>query len=204
MVGTADRRDRGVAIATVLVLQALVASWLYRGGVSAPAAAGVDDVLQIEFITRSAPRAARAPRAAPRGRPFAISAPTEGRLHAAVDAPEPLSPARSAMPSVPQPPRAVLDLHVPESPPTLAPRDPLRRRVSVDTASTHFDADWAPAGNVLEQAAFRSRVAGFALHAFGGPPRHCTESERRRRVPDCLPLTAQEDEDERLRRSLDP
>jgi hypothetical protein len=187
-----------------LVLEALVTWWVCCGRLSTSSAPSVDDALQVEFIVRIAPREKPAARATGRRRADVTSARTGDRSHASSEGGALPSAPTSVIPSGPSPPPPVFDLHVPERLPTLAPRDPLRRHASMDAASTRFDAHWAPAGNVLEQAAFRSPAAGIAIHAFGGPPRRCTEIERRRRRPDCLPLTGQGDEDERLRRSLDP
>jgi hypothetical protein len=201
-----NARDRVVAWAFVVALQGLVVWWLLRHGTSGLTEPYTDDALQIELIARSPmkPNARPTPSARSRGR---------GHDRAAVSRSMPRAQptgeradnmpalALSALPSVPRP---SMDLHPADVPLTLAPRDPLRRRVPLDAAATRFEAHWAPAGNALDQAAFRSRAAGLALHAFGGPSRHCTEIERRRRLPDCLPLTGEEEENERLRRSLDP
>ena len=202
MYGTHDGRDRAVAWAAVLVTQGMIAAWLLRDGLPPPIAPASDDALQIELIRRKvSTRAATTVSTAVRV-PSARSRTEVGEAASSTSNVRAQRGGHSA--AVVSIGPVPLDLHVPEPAPTFAPRDPFARRASRDAQATRFEAHWAPAGNALDQAAFRSRAAAIVLHAFGGPSRHCDESERRRRLPDCLPLTAQEEEDERLRRSLDP
>lgn len=105
------------------------------------------------------------------------------------------------------PRHAVLDLTV-RDPAPLQPRardaqEWLERKRVMDPRTTRFEKAWVPAGNALEQARFRSPAVNAALGLFGGPPRRCSEVERRLRVADCLPLDADDGEAEALRRTID-
>lgn len=198
-----DGRDRAVAWAAVVALQGLVAVWLLRDGVPPDDQMQADDALQIEFISRSTPTMVTAVAPASRTHSRETSA-----THRAAGIPVDVSrrrpqAQRQAVDDAVGAAPATFDLRVPEAAVVVAHADPLQRRAALDHRATRFESSWAPSGNVLDAAAFRSRAAALALHAFGGPPRHCDEIERRRRVANCLPLGGEEAEDERLRRSLD-
>lgn len=80
------------------------------------------------------------------------------------------------------------DLHVHPNVALLPVRtEPFQRTPALEPQTTRFEAAWAPQADALQTASWRHPVLGVALHAFGGPPRHCTEVERRLLGPNCLP-----------------
>ena len=158
-----------------------------------------DDVLEVRFIRRNAPVAVL-PRQRNSATPVAPgiastrrSQEVELRDDAPVSASASTSTASTAQAARP------LDLSV-RLPPVdprataTAPEDRpwLHRDRALDPRTTRFERSWVRAGNALEQAGFRSAAVGVALGAFGGPPKRCTEVERRLREINCLPLDADE------------
>lgn len=191
----------GVVLAHVLLVHALIA-WRPSAG-RAGATAETSDAIDVVFVSRRsrvAVPAAAVVRSAEAGshrtsrRTFTT---TPGdRERAAGVAVREHAPARA---------RAPLDLtlRVPQSSPSSGADDWLERRAALDSGKTRFDGAWVRDGTALEQAGQRSRVVGALLGAFGGPPRRCTEVERRLRGINCLPLHGGEEADEHLRRALD-
>ena len=198
--GHADRRDAAAAWFAVLVVQVITAAWLAR--LHLPIDAGNEaDALIIEFVRRPEVHAAPArgvlPRAHVEREAAGREVPGSRRYESEVSD-------RKAQPQ-PAASNAPLDLHVPVQDPLPAPnRAAFERASPIETRGTRFDAVWAPDADALRQAAFRSPAVGVVTGLFGGPPRRCSEVERRLRKANCLPLHGQEAEDERLRRGLDP
>ena len=198
-------RDRwwfpAIAWLVVAIVHTLVGVWLARP-VTTPRASADDDVaLQIEFIQRPEAREQRQRRLVEvltrtqhGGRQSRRSA---AQAPASADGEHPAVAGQRAAES------AVIDLRPPEPHAPFQPRDPFERRAPIDARRTRFEQAWVPAGDALQQARFRSKAVGTALGLFGGPPRHCSEIERRLRRPDCLPLHGQDAQDEALRRSVD-
>jgi len=101
---------------------------------------------------------------------------------------------------------AGLDLRVPvvfAAPRPRPARGAFERPPALEVERTRFATAWVPEGDALRQASFHSAAVGVLTGAFGGPPRRCSEIERRLRKPDCLPLHGVEDDDEATRRRLD-
>lgn len=197
-------RDTGFAWMVVLLVHASIATWLLRLQWPVAVSRGEDEALQVEFIHR--PRLAPASRAgATAARPrVARAAPLRpersARSSLVVEAPPSTAGANASRNGL-EPPRAgrALDLRLPDAPVPAATPDPFERKALMEPRGTRFERVWAPAGNALDQARFRSKLVGGALGLFGGPPRRCGEIERRLRKPDCLALHGQEAEDEVLR-----
>jgi hypothetical protein len=200
-----DRSDRVAALAATLLAHVLIVALITpmrsRGPASAP-----DEVLPVEFVPRrervsSAPVKAAEPRRSKEPTLDGDEAETSRTRvplgHANASAPLPSTNASET--------RQPLDLtvHDPTAHPT-TPRDAFARPAPLESKPTRFAQAWVPDGTAIEQTRFRSPAAAVALGLFGGPPRRCTEVERRLRMPDCLPLHGQEADDEALRRSLDP
>lgn len=196
---TGGDRDGTIALVLTIAVNAALAFAILQLRPGKPAAPAADDAIRIEFITR--PRAARpeqdralAPEPA-RASSSTAQPPRWMRTRRAAgdDVDTSLSPKHDA---------PALDLHVREHPPAplFQPRDAFARRPVIDARRTRFQHAWAPAGNVLDQARFRSKSAAVVLGLFGGPPRRCSEVERRLRKPDCLPASADEIDDEILQR----
>ncbi len=200
-------RDRVVAVVATIVLQLALGAAVLRlkPAVSTASASKWDDAIRVEFIRRTT-----APQTATRDTPRLPVGATVARTVAVVpkSAASPLrdTPADARDDSSSTGP-AALDLHVRErssSSTRVDTRDVFERRPGVDARRTRFEHAWAPSGNVLEQARFRSKAAGVALGLFGGPPRKCTEVERRLRKPDCISLHGQELDDELARTGGEP
>lgn len=193
-----DNADRFVSAILAVALSGAATWWLLRisfeGGDEAVDAAN-ETPLQIEFLTRPiAPRAQL---------PLATRdvQPKRARLAATAVFAGEATPSRSprsqlAGTSAPHGGNAELtdavspslDLHVhPDT--VVIPRrtGPLDRARKLDPRTTRFEAAWAPQTDALQTAGWRHPMLNVALHAFGGPPRHCSEVERRLLKPDCLP-----------------
>lgn len=203
-----DRKGSAIAWLVVAAIHIAAGVWLLRMR-PLPEASTIDVVLQVEFVGRvrtAAPTVRptmRSPSAAANVMPDTRTStqervkpgPTlqvERSLAATADS-------RAASSALQRP----LDLRLPDAGPVVAPRDPLRRAPALDARGTRFARAWVPDGNAMEQAAFRSPAVAVAMGLFGGPPKKCTEVERRLRVANCLPLHGQEADDELLRRELD-
>ncbi|MFZ5656858.1 MAG: hypothetical protein ACOY37_07365 [Pseudomonadota bacterium] len=165
------------------------------------------DAIDVEFIRRTAPArlpmpGAESARVARGTQPRAGAIETTASSDAGdAGAARSVAPAASAIegPHAPRP----LDLSLPPAAHEARTRRAFERAFSIDVRPTRFERHWVPDGNALEQASFRSPVVAAALGLFGGPPRRCSEVERRLRRADCLPLRGQEAEDEALLRRLD-
>ena len=203
-----DGAASAVAWATVIALHAVVFAWLTRAPVFSPGSNTDDDALRVEFIVRPAER----PSLRGQGRDVATQR-TARRprdlVTAGTDAPPTVAsiraraqPFANAAAAATDGARNRLDLRVPEGPVRIA-KDPFAREAAIEVRGTRFERAWAPDGDVLVQARFRSRAARIALGLFGGPPRRCDEVDRRLRKPDCLALSADEEEAERLRRAIE-
>lgn len=195
-------RDRALALGVALLVEAAALAWFASLKLDgrADVRSGADG-LQVVFVRRIASsREAVASKASGplRRRPTAVP------LGVGANARKAPGGAGMSVEPVAAPPRP-LDLHVPESAlsPPAARADAFDRPPALETRTTRFERAWMPAGNALEQASFRSAVVRGALGLFGGPPRRCSEVERRLRKINCLPLHGQEQEDEVLRRSVD-
>ena len=198
--GRGDRRDAAAAWIVVLAVQAMTAAWLVR--LHPPIDTGDEaDALIIEFVRRPEVHASAARAVSPRAHVAHEQAAREipGRRRRVADVPE-----RNAEPE-PEAAKAPLDLNIPvqDSLPARN-RDAFDRASPIEPRRTRFDAVWVPDADALRQAAFRSPAVGVVTDLFGGPPRRCSEVERRLRKANCLPLHGQEAEDERLRRGLNP
>ncbi|TZF89842.1 hypothetical protein [Cognatilysobacter lacus] len=200
-----DRRESAVVWSIVFLLQAALV-WLVLRipaplGIAAP-----DDALVVEFIARSVATiehstTRRERRPARRGLAYGVSARLDRATRVAPGAPDAhVSPDAGVAADAP------LDLRLPPGavPVPRLRRDSFARAAPIEAQPTRFATAWVPEGNALRQASFHHVIVAGALIAFGGPPRHCSEVERRLRKANCLPLDGQDDDDEALRRSLDP
>lgn len=191
----------GVVLAHVLLVHALIA-WRPSAG-RAGATAETSDAIDVVFVSRRSRMAVPAADGAPpaeagnrrAGRRTFTATPGDRERAAGV----------AVLEHAPLGARAPLDLTVPvpQSPTPTGADDWLERPAALDSRKTRFDRAWVRDGTALEQAGQRSRVVGALLGAFGGPPRRCTEVERRLRGINCLPLHGGEEADEHLRRALD-
>jgi hypothetical protein len=207
------RRERNIQAVVVLAVAALHVTGVYmlarldaaawRRAVERDGEAPLD----VEFVRVPA----RAFSASPAGGVASVAAGRRLRMPTKVRARAPTAGNARARPAVApaEASRAAagrLDLTLRHPTVPAGERDPdtwLQRVPALDPRTTRFDAAWVPAGSAPEQARFRSRAARVALGLFGGPPRRCSESERRLRMPACLPLHADELDAENLRRSVD-
>lgn len=202
-----DDRDRVVAVVATIVLQLALglAVLQLKPTVSTASASRRDDAIRVEFIRRTtAPQTATrdTPRL-PVGAAVARTAAVASKSAASTSKDAPADARNQSSSTGP----AALDLHVREpssSSTRFDSRDVFTRSPGVDARRTRFEHAWAPSGNVLEQARFRSKAAGVALGLFGGPPRKCSEVERRLRKPDCISLHGQEFDDELARTGGEP
>lgn len=189
-------RQRGLVLASVLLLHVAIAYWLigFRIAPHSTQDSGATPLL-VTFIRRpgnsmqEGVRRDPLPVTMPRRPPklMMTNASSEGSAAHITRPVEPLP--KRASPKAPLP--ATLDLHVREDerfqrisavPPGLH-REPERYTALV---RTRFARAWVPQGNALRSAGWRNPVLGLALGAFGGPPVHCSEVERRLRKPNCL------------------
>lgn len=196
-------RERVVAWGIVALVHLAIGEWLLHWRTAGDSIV-IDEALQVEFVVRRASARAvpdfkgvRRQRAERVGRAQVVQAPRDaaGPSRPALDA--------TAQHEVDPGDARTLDLRVPEGEPPPVVLDPLQRAPALEFTDTRFSHAWVPAGNALQQAGFRSRAVGVALAAFGGPPRRCTEIERRLRRPNCLQLHGQEADDEALRAAAD-
>jgi hypothetical protein len=206
------QRQEGRVKAYVALLVLATHAWLLHGmlqmrvdpWIAAPKQAVVDASLAVEFVfrRRSAAPVDRAPSTGGDAEPLSArraashAAGGNHRTGAVMQAGAALSQAPATRP---------LDLTVHAEPAHAfgTRRHWLERKPAIDARRTRFDDAWAPAGNALEQARFRSPAVRVALGLFGGPPRRCNEVERRLREPDCLPHDNDEPDPETLRRARD-
>lgn len=65
-------------------------------------------------------------------------------------------------------------------------RSPFDRPVAIEYVATRFDSAWTPDGDLVDQLAHRHRAIAIA-RAVTGYRKPCTEDEKRRRLPRCLP-----------------
>lgn len=207
---TRDGEERAIAWSVVVLVHAAIVATLVRMPLPGHASTS-DAALTIEFIERRRPAATPAPeedtpRIARDGGRSTAAKPRVGQVANTMTHSDGASPhdgpAATTTVADDQTVRP-LDLHVPGVD-IVPPRGRgLDRAPSLEPRPTRFSRAWMPEGDALEQASFRSPAVRAALALFGGPPRRCSEVERRLRRPDCLPLHGQEAEDEMLLRALD-
>ncbi|MGY3264939.1 hypothetical protein [Lysobacter sp. HA35] len=182
-----ERRDRLVALVLAALAQLAFVVMLLRLVPMANVRATKDDALVVEYL----PRKERVPIAREVASDEIASFVTARHRHAAqvtveFDArrvPAARDSEKGATVAAP------LDLRVPEPPPVtdhFATREKLRAP-PIDARRTRFADSWQGGGTLLDEARARSGVVRIATSLFGGPPRHCSEVERRLRKPNCLP-----------------
>ncbi|WP_462115667.1 hypothetical protein [Lysobacter xanthus] len=187
------------------MVQALFGAWLAQLRPLRGRAVEVEDVpLQIEFVRRK--RIVDVRIVAASAVPSLRASHLPRRIHATAGREAPRFEATAPRPApAERTAERPLDLTVPSLPERAdaEPRAPFERTASRGHEPTRFDRAWMPAGTALEQGAFHSAVVRAPLALFGGPPRRCTEVERRLRRINCLPLHGEDEEREALLRSLD-
>lgn len=190
--GDRMRDERLWAALVVLLLHVACSAWLlnFDPGRRVPVArrALPEEAIQVVYLARSAP-------------PVASPAPVKNiAVRSRKDAgPEVVLASRAhrdaataaidgLLDTNPQP-RLQLDLALPSryTAIEIASRDALADRGVIERHTSRFEKSWKPQGNLWTQLAWESKIAGTILSAFGGPPRRCTEVEKRLRKPDCLP-----------------
>ncbi|WP_460833288.1 hypothetical protein [Lysobacter humi (ex Lee et al. 2017)] len=182
-----------IALSIVVAVHIAIAGWLRNLHVSDVPSHARDDALIVEFIVPKRPV-----RAEVRGvmSPIAGDRKPEVRGRASSAEASRTAAGRATVAGEPME-AAALDLRLPDAPLTVAPAPGgiVERAVRLPSRATRFEQNWAPDGNALDAASWRSPIVRGALGLFGGPPRKCDEVERRLRRPDCLP-----DEDDFERR----
>lgn len=211
---TEERNWAPLVALAVLLLHGLALDALVRWQPTAARPSGLPhieatDAIDIQFILRVRHAAGDARQRVPASEPVSID--TRADLSNIVDG-TPNEVRAPASESVPvsrgvEAANAPLDLTVRERLDVPETRDGdsrwLEPRSPIEMQRTRFDATWTPDGDAVAQARHRSAAVRALTGLFGGPPRRCTEAERRLRLMDCLPLDADEADLEHLRRSLD-
>lgn len=202
---TGNLQERALAWSGVLLVHAAMFAALARMPPPYVGAGDADAAIDVEFIPRALPSPLRMPGV----EPARIERATHPPVHAMTASPDgtdagapvPVAPASTAVEdgSAARP----LDLSLPPATHARRTLHAFDRPIVIEARPTRFERHWVPDGNALEQASFRSPAVAAALGLFGGPPRRCSEVERRLRRADCLPLHGQEAEDEALLRHLD-
>lgn len=182
--GYERRMDRAIALAVVVLAEAVCIGGLLRWRIGPQRAPVHDEAIVVEFIQRPARRPAAPGVRSTRG----VPTPRRPRRIGLASAPPSVETPRA---NTADPPAArALDLQLPDSGTAVirrfAPDPRFERRPARTGASTRFEAAWQGDGTVLDVARRRSVVLGAALSLFGPPPRHCDEVDRRLRKPDCL------------------
>lgn len=184
------RRERGIALLAVIAVHVGIGSWLGSWRLVDASHAQRDDMsdaLIVEFVVRQ-----RTPPTATRRSALQVhSDPPLRANRPASGAGADTKPSADGSEGIRTEPAGgtTLDLRLPAASVTLgtAPGQVVEREVRLPGRSTRFERQWAPSGDVIEAASWRSPVIRTALGLFGGPPKKCDEVERRLRRPDCLP-----------------
>lgn len=180
--------ERPWAALVVLVFHLAALAWLLNfvpeQRVTGTRLAGdEEEAIQIVFVVRPAPAVvpAEPALARPSRRDGALQAVTVvARPDSAATVPEPAdTPTKH--------PRLDLSLPLAQREVVIPSRDVLADRGAIRYEATRFAGSWKPEGNALTELAWKSKVADVVLSAFGGPPRRCTEVEKRLLKPYCLP-----------------
>ncbi|GAB1596135.1 hypothetical protein [Lysobacter claricitrinus] len=183
-------RDRVLALALTALVQAAFVLMLVRFVPASRVAAAVDDALVVSYVPRrrtdQETSTVRAPEVQPR-----VASLSAQRRHRSGNRSSSSVSGTSVDDDFDAAP-APLDLRIPE-PPTFPDHFATREHrtdPSINVRTTRFADAWRGGGTLLDEARARSGIVRIATSLFGGPPRHCSEVERRLRKPDCLPEPA--------------
>lgn len=182
MLRRARHGDHLVAVALVILLQSLFATWLLVfPRPRAPGAGSEHPRIQLQWIARTPATATVLVRAR-----RAQTPPTRERGPSEPGDPTPTATAAAGRAG----PHGRLDLSLPitaVTPPPTPARQPWERPPTVEFRDTRFDRDWAPDGGEVQQTwAFRSKIAGILLSATGALNRPCNQHEREQRLEKCF------------------
>lgn len=175
--------EKAWATVVALVVHAGLGWWLANQTWSSPAARQ-DVRFEIEFMdplpSPAEPEAGDEARGAPAEPLGGSTRPAPGRsLTAGEKSSE--GPATGAA--------GPLDLSLPSSMQAvdLAPRPLGERTAALEYRATRFEQDWDVEGNVVERLASRNVAVGLLAGAFQGKHKQCSDEQKRRREPGCVP-----------------